>query len=343
MQRAKTQVSVALGVLALGCGSAPGSEPPQVPVPVAESRLEPTTPKTPEQHFRANLRDAEARARQQGFSVTEVLHLDGHHAAILLYEPAQDSAPATRLTRFEAVSTAPGAVVSGESGMVELQKTRGGGQLWDLRGDGARFVVLGLTPCGASCGQAEPFVLELLSDRFVRAEHSPTCPTCIQDFDRDRIPEFSFRLLALKVAPCSRVSCGPSYGLEVEVRGIESWEGGRYARDLRDFVPIYFDRLRRAKRDGERVMRAKHKGGRCPLTALRTAAELYVYGRLIGESETDALASADAVMQGYDVKPCSTEFDLLAPPKPWPVLRSELVAAELPLLKLERRRPPARP
>jgi hypothetical protein len=80
------------------------------------------------------------------------------------------------------------------------------------------------------------------------------------------------------------------------------------------------------------VKRARGKKQTCPLDALAVASGLYVYSRLGGESRADALKRADDVMRGWDTTPCSTEFDLLAPPKRWEALREELGAVELPRL-----------
>jgi hypothetical protein len=179
-------------------------------------------------------------------------------------------------------------------------------------------------------------VLDLTAAGFADAKSAPECPTCATDLDRDRIPEFAYRMVTLKVAPCARASCGPSYALEVQVRGLESWEGGRFERDLRDFIPLYFDRLRTAKRDAARARRARNKSDVCPLNALKVAAELYIYGQLIGEQQADALKGADAAMAGYSMGPCEREYDLLGPSRTWGELREELTRVSLP--KLERRR-----
>ena len=66
------------------------------------------------------------------------------------------------------------------------------------------------------------------------------------------------------------------------------------------------------------------------------AGELYAYGRLTGQSAGTALAAADAVMSGYSMKPCTKQHDLLAGPKTWRVLRSELSKTRLPALDAKR-------
>ncbi len=328
-------------VLALGAqGCGPSAPPPSHASPVAQVPAAPAGAATESggQSLSQSIAQAEEEAKRAGWLKKEIVEIPEPPAAIILYEPVPEQAPATLIARFDAVSAAGSDVVSGESGMIDVLKTRKGALLWDLRGDGSHHVVLHLTPCGANCGQAQPRVLELTQRGFVNAKTAPECPTCVTDVDRDRVPEFAYRMFALKVAPCARSSCGPSYALEVAVRGVESWEGGRYERGLRDFIPLYFDRLRKAKRDAKRVRSAKNKSQICPLNALRVAAESYVYGRLIGEKEPHALKTADKIMAGYTMAPCSREFDLLAPPRTWGEIRDELTKASLP--KLDRRRQP---
>jgi hypothetical protein len=327
---------LALAVAACG-GSRPASDPSNVVVAPARP-APPPPPKVPsaERSFRDNLRRATADATADGWIVKETRELPGHNAAILLLEPTAEKAPAYKLERFVAVGTGPFVVHTGESGMIDVMKTKKDQLTWDLRGDGSTYVVLHLTPCGASCGIAAPKVLELVNDRFVEPSSVPSCPTCIQDGDRDGIPEFAYRIFALSIAPCARVSCGPSLALELEVRGLESWEGGRFVRNLRDFTPLYFERLKRVQRAARRARKVGDKAKRCPLGALQVAAELYVYGQLIGEKPDRAMKNADDVMRGYDTAPCSGEYDLLEAPRPWSELRAELLKQKLPVLDLRR-------
>ena len=175
--------------------------------------------------------------------------------------------------------------------------------------------------------------MELTAQGFVAPPAAPECPTCLHDEDKDGVPEFELRLAALSVAPCSRVSCGPAAALTAEVRGLESWNGKTFARDLPALEPLYFERLKRAKREAEKVRRASSKSKVCPLNALQVAAQLFVYSRLTGNSEQGALADADDVMQGYDTALCSKEYDLLAPPRSWKELREELRNVQLPTLR----------
>jgi hypothetical protein len=283
------------------------------------------------------LERAIATAKKEGWLPTKTVDVPGRNAAIVLYEPTPETAPAHKSMRADAVG-ASGAPYSLQSGVIDVVETSEKSLLWDLTGAGPRFVVLNLTRCEPQCGIPSPVVMELGSDdAFARRRDAPECPTCIQDADRDGIPELLFRMVDLKIAPCSRASCGPETALLVQVRGLESWDGERFARNLNSFVPLYRARLEAARAEVKRVKRATKKKV-CPLSAIRVAAELFVYSRLTGANEIDAFKEADKLMAGYSTDPCRTEYDLLAPPRTWVELRSELVAKKLPVLDAERKR-----
>ncbi|MBK7579569.1 MAG: hypothetical protein IPI67_05105 [Myxococcales bacterium] len=302
----------------------------QPPPPTTATRPPPSELQT----FKENLEHAKVDAEKAGWLVKEVVLIPERHAALVIYEPAPASAPATRVARVDAVGAGPYQVVSTESGLIDVMKTRRGSLLWDLRGDGSKSVVIHLTPCGANCGVARPLVLELTkADSFQAAKAHPECPTCMRDEDADGVPEFEVRLAQLSIAPCSRVSCGPAGALLVDVRGVERWDGQKFARDLKLFAPLYRERFKLAERDAERVKRATERQKTCPLNVLGVAARVYVYSRLTGNSGGDALKTADRLMRGWDTRPCAKEFDLLAPPKGWNELSKELEAVVLPRLE----------
>ena len=323
-------LSVALAALCFGACAAPSA--PTAPQTTPGSDANPAQPGKPADparvSYRQNLERAQDDAGRAGWLLQDVIEIPGHNAALVRYR----SANARRASRIDAVGAGAYHVLSNQSGMIDVMRAPGGALTWDLRGDGSTSVVIDLTPCGASCGVAKPLVLELRQDQFVVPASAPECPTCLHDADHDGVPEFEHSLVKLVVAPCSRVSCGPSAELRVEVRGLESWDGAKYAQDLASFQPLYFELLKQTRSEEEGVRRAGGKAKICPLGALEVAAELVVYSRLIGESRRDALAQADEVMRGYDTGPCAKEYDLLAPPKAWGELRQELEAVEVPTL-----------
>jgi hypothetical protein len=328
--RCRTSFAIALSALVGACVR---SAPPDVRVEPAPLRQEARVfPDPAKAAFRENLARARDDAEKAGWVVREVVEIPGRHAALVLYDPTAARAPATKLARVEAVGAGT-TLLSAESGMIDVMKAPDGGLTWHLRGDGASFVVLHLTPCGAHCGVAKPLVLALTEQGFAVPATAPECPTCMQDEDHDGVPEFELRLVALTIAPCSRASCGPEAALVAEVRGLERWDGQSFSREAASLAPLYLERAKRSRRAAEQARRASNKAKLCPLHALQVAAELYVYSRLIGESEQDALRSSDEVMQRYDTGPCTKEYDLLAPPKSWKTLREELRAMPLPKLQ----------
>lgn len=318
--------------------TASAAPPPAVVAPPPEPRAPPPPPPpSAARQLNENVRRAIVAAREEGWQHERTVDVPGRAAKIVLYQPTPESAPATKAMRADAVG-ASGAPYTAFSGIIDVMKTRKEKSvLWDLTGEGPRFVVLHLTRCEPHCGTGQPLVLELDEhEAFRRARKAPECPTCMQDADRDGIPEFTYRMLELRIAPCSRVSCGPETALLVEVRGLESWDGETFARNLTVFRPLYEARSRAAQAEMKRVRRASRKKTVCPLDAIRVAAELFVYGRLTGMSEVEAFKASDRLMAGYSTDPCRTEYDLLATPKTWIELRSELVSAKLPTLDARR-------
>jgi hypothetical protein len=332
---ARAHAPILLLPFALGCAStSPGeAKPPAVELPSA-SGAAPAKPADPAiANLQNNLEHAQDEAATAGWRVTKVTEIPGHHAAIVTYHPDRQHAMAYKTARVDAVSGGAYRVISNQSGMIDLMRTPSGALTWDLRGDGKSSVVINLTPCGANCGVAKSMVLELDGDHFFVPPSTPACPTCMKDDDRNGVPEFERGLVRLVVAPCSRASCGPSAELMVEVRGLETWDGQKYADDLAELRPLYFERLKRARHEADTVQRESQKSKICPVGAIQAAADLFVYSRFIGESRGDALRLAARVMKGYDTTPCSTEYDLLASPKPWSDLVAELGHVELPPLE----------
>jgi hypothetical protein len=317
---------------------ATATTPPPPPPPLIEVLAPPPPAPAVNGALRDKVASAIARAKREGWIHKQTTEVPGRAAAIALYDPAPDSAPAFKAMRADAIGVS-GSPYTLRSGVVDVVKTRKQSVLWDLTGEGARFVVLHLTRCEPQCGAPEPVVLELdAEDGFSRKREAPQCPTCIDDADRDGVPEFDYRMIDLQIAPCSRASCGPETALLVQVRGVEAWDGERFVTNLRSFVPHYRARLAAARAEVKRVRRAAKKQNTCPLSALRVAAELFVYSRLTGVAEIDAFKESDRLMAGYSTDPCRVEYDLLAPPRSWVELRSELVSEKLPVLDAERKR-----
>lgn len=311
----------------------------QVPVeqPTARPAAAPPVPTTPPASgsLAANILRNQEEAEAAGWRKKEVVEL-GPDAAIAIYKKAQQPKNAPRSARADAITAGEYAPQSFVNGIIDVARAPGGSFFWDLRGDKGTSVVLNLTPCAAHCGVPAPKVVELIGGKFVTPSAQPECATCMGDRNRDGLPEFEVALLRLDVAPCSRVSCGPSLFLRVEVRGYEAWDGTKYAQELPEFEQLYFEKLKKTKADVVRAKRSRKKAKICPLSVVQTAAELFVYSRYIGESRGDALDQADELMKGYSLEPCRREYELLGPPKTWPDLLSELSSAKLPELARKR-------
>lgn len=306
----------------------PTARPTAAPLPV------PTGPPA-SGSLAANLARNQEEAEAAGWRKKEVVEL-GPDAAIAIYKKARQAKNAPRSARADAITAGEYAPQSFVNGIIDVARAPGGSFFWDLRGDKGTSVVLNLTPCAAHCGVPAPKVVELIAGKFVTPSTQPECATCMGDRNHDGVPEFEVALLRLDVAPCSRVSCGPSLFLRVEVRGYEAWDGTKYARELPEFEQLYFEKLKKTKAEILRAKRAKKRGKICPLSVVQTAAELFVYSRYIGESRGDALDQADELMKGYSLEPCRREYELLGPPKTWPDLLSELSSAKLPELARKR-------
>lgn len=330
------------GAVACG-GTRRGAEPPVatvgVPPPAASESAPPEASAEPalaaKLSFQRNLDGALAAARDAGWVENRRVVVPGHNAALVVYEPTPDRARASVVQRIDAIGAGPHNVITRQSGMIDVVRTHDDKLLWNLRGKGAHSVVVTLTPCGAHCGIPETLVLDLVDDQFSVPGSAPACPTCRHDLDGDGVPEFDIPLLELSIAPCAYVSCGPVYALQVEIDGYESWDGKKFAKNLALFKPLYERALDKARGEAKQLASAS-KAGVCPTDALRVAGELYVYGRLTGQSSGVALGAADGVMSGYSMKPCKKKHSLLATPRDWSALRRELSGSKLPKLDAKR-------
>lgn len=335
-----------MGLALAGCGGAPRPVEPRVSVPVTPIASAPAPDaeaaearsRSPEERLRANLARAEREARAGGWELSRRIDLPGHRAAVLVFDPVPERAEARVTSRVIAVGAgSDGREVVRDSGMVDVMQTEQGSFLWDLTGDGARFVLIGLTPCAANCQRTETLVLELgAGDDFTVLDSAPGCPSCARDEDGDGIPEFETPLVSLELGGCPRVACGPLYALMVEVSGYESWNGKRFSKELALFAPLYVKRLAAARQAARAFPPAAGAKPSCPVDELRTAAELYVYGVLSGVSPDAAAREMDAVMKGRSTAPCEAERSMFQPPASWPELRAKVRAASLPVLATKR-------
>lgn len=273
---------------------------------------------------------SQADAARDGLQNVETVAVS-RDAALLVYQ-ANSGAPSDRKMRVDAVD-ANGPTIRTEASQFGIRKLSSGGVLWNLHGDGARFVILERSACGASCMPEQSNVLELLPTGWARPAEVPERPESVHDADGDGVPELLFTLAHIHVAACPRVSCGYTYEIGVSVDGLEGWDGAHYARDRASFRRLYEARLAAAKADAFRIQTYGDRRA-CPTEALSAAARVYVYSRILGEPDAIAMRSADTAMQGFTTAVCAEPTGPAnSTPKPWATIRTELARTKLPSLR----------
>jgi hypothetical protein len=271
---------------------------------------------------------ARIAAEAVGWKHEETSRVTGRELAFVRY----GSPASAQQGLFELVG-ATGAPLRLQASTFRVVPPKAGGALWDLRGDGARFAIIETEECGANCQPAEHHVFEARGDTWARPASAPARPTEGRDEDHDGIPEFPVALAHLKIASCSRVACGPTYELAIEVEGLESWDGQRFARDLLALKPLYMGRMAAAGSAGRAARARTDKASVCPIEALQAASNIFVYLRVAGVDAAQALAEADKTMAGYTTEACNHEgpqAGWLSDVRPWSVLRAELFGTAVP-------------
>ncbi|MCA9587536.1 MAG: hypothetical protein KC657_19550 [Myxococcales bacterium] len=271
---------------------------------------------------------ARVAAEAAGWRHEETSRVPGRGLAFVRY-----GSPATPQQGLFELVGATGAPQRIQASMFRVVTPRAGGTLWDLRGDGARFAIVETEECGANCQPAEHHVFEARGDSWVRPVSAPMRPTEGRDEDLDGVPEFPVALAHLKIASCARVACGATYELAVEVEGLESWDGVRFARDLLVLRRLYIGRLAAAGAAGAAARARPDKANVCPIDALQAASSIFIYLRIHGVGAAQALAEADKTMAGYSTDACNRvgpQAGWLSDVRPWSALRAELFGIAVP-------------
>jgi hypothetical protein len=220
------------------------------------------------------------------------------------------------------VGGAPGNVIDEpEVGFVEVLWSSKSG-VWDLKGDALRYAVTVATSCSGWDCSSEQHVYVLEDHVFSKDTSTklswPLVPLGGElDIDKDSHPELVARLWSVPLDAKSidvcppkdrrgvRVSPGGDNRKTLTIDGLISWVPTGFSTTLALFKPWYETRLRLARA----AAAAGFPDDPCPLPALRTAAEVYVYARELGVSDVDAAKEADLVA-GTDAS--------------WPAMRSAL-------------------
>lgn len=273
---------------------------------------------------------ARAAAERKGWKYEGTSPVPGHSAAIVRYSKTPRGAlPEARMDFVGA-----GPVLSLEATTLQ-QQSSGTHELWDLAGDGRRFVVV--EGAAAMPGTASERTFELVGDRWREPSPAPQWPTRAADEDGDGVPEIPAHIVALTIVQCPRVSC-PTYGKGVSVEGVMGWDGAGFAKDLASFAPLYRARLARARADAATLRAARVDPSECPTAALDAAARVYVYATLTGTDRAASMREADNTMARYSLAACKDDMTFNDSFKDWQVLRAELWRTPLPALTRVRRR-----
>lgn len=193
-------------------------------------------------------------------------------------------------------------------GFVEVLWTNHTG-LWNLKGDGLFYAVVVATQCtvaGSDC-TSEQDVYVLDDHRFSRDDAKldwPLVPLDGElDVDKDGKPELVARVWTAAIdekivegcAPKDqrgvRTSPGDANDKTLSIDGLISWVPTGFSTTLALFRPWYETRLRLARAAATTLI----DGDACELPTLRTAAEIYVYQRMLGATDEVATKEASAI------------------------------------------------
>ncbi len=324
--------SLVAGCLVVCACGAPDVRPRPRPVPLVVVRAVPISASDvarenmplEERRFRDNVEHAREVADAKGWRLARRFDLSGR-AAVLVFRGGGRECFVTVDARREQDPVIKDAV------RVRVARSHDG-LLFDLRGDGARFIVIRLEPDGGTA------VLELDGDTLRETDATPRNPTQGTDLDGDGVPEFPAPLVEIDLGPCPSTVCGPDAEKSIVIQGYESWDGATFSRGLAALQPLYARRLWQARAEAADLgaVGRRTKAAACPLDALRVAGEVFTYGVLAGQNREAAIREADAAMTGYSTAPCQRLLSMPQLPRAWRRIRADLRGESLPVLAYER-------
>jgi hypothetical protein len=121
---------------------------------------------------------------------------------------------------------------------------------------------------------------------------------------------------------------------------VEAWDGHQFATDLKVFLPWYAHRLAESRAQAALVKAVADKSTVCPWKEMRTASGVYVYARVNGVTNAEAIQEADDVMHGYSMTPCARDPNHRSS-QPWATERARLLKKTFPTLSRDRAVPAA--
>lgn len=222
---------------------------------------------------------------------------------------------------------------AGATSGLGLIRAQDGTVFWDLRGNGARFVVIEERLCNFATSTQVYWLDGQDEWQALEGDARPGCVLCPRPKEKpaDGKPMFSVPFLSLTLA-----SGGPYFPTAAVVDLVEAWDGTRFSKDLPGFASLYKQRLASARAFG---MKARARGGaRCNVDAFQSAGEIFVYSIMLGADPSVALAEAERIVAGISTKPCEANHAgsmYGSQSFPWSSIREELQnrAADVPVLR----------
>jgi hypothetical protein len=179
---------------------------------------------------------------------------------------------------------------------------------WTPLGPDKKYMAIRKSSCGPPEGCRSISELIRFSNDVFDEALSLELPWALQpaaqiDFDHDGQPELVVPGWRLKLAGAPS-GCTPAEGAAIEdadqepklaLDGLVAWSPTTkaFSTSLRSFAGWYAMRLSAARSVGKHL--AAGDAGTCPVETLRTAAEIAIYGRVLGEDGAKLDAEAEAV------------------------------------------------
>ena len=295
----------------MGCAApAPALQPPPSPpepiaCPSAPASVAsaPPAPTTTDPLLLRLSSEISALPAKEGWKLRQLHVLSTGNVAIAILDQSEPLAncnlgqPLILLGRSKVISTS---LTSG----YRILSAPNGALLWNLRGNGPRFLVLEESLCNFATS-INIFGLDENDEWFVvEGDARPSCVTCTPPKEQisGGAPLFSRFAVSMTVA-----SGGPYFPTSAVVYVIEAWDGQRFRADLPAFMPLYEKRLAAARKAGKQARAVGSKG--CNVEVFVRAGEIYVYSRMLGKPEKVALAEADELVRGISTKACEKNHE----------------------------------
>jgi len=300
-------VVAVVALLIIGCAAPtpPPPPPPQPPPPPiacpsasAPVALPASRPTTTDPLLNRLFGEIAALPAKDGWTLRQLHVLSPGNVAIAVLDQSEPLADCNRgqplilLGRSKVIST-------GLTSGYRILSAPNEALLWNLRGNGPRFLVVEEALCNFGSA-VSVFGLDENDEWFVAEDDArPSCVTCTRPKEEIKgSPPLFSRLAVSMTVP----SGGPYFPTSADVYLIESWDGQRFRTNLPAFMPLYEKRLAAARKEGKR---ARARGSvPCNVSVFESAGEIYVYSRMLGKPADAALAEATELVRGISSNAC---------------------------------------